>query len=162
MAVLGSIGLLALGALFVSQSMNLNFNHADDPHEPMVAAPSTMEAQGLTPMLADLSNRWEGDPFSAPIAADANIGSVLRWYLRDFRNVRYFDSPPPTAPEPIVIVAAQGPQPGFVNYAGQKIRWRWLNLAQPTSGLPYLRWLLFRGLHDVPASYDIIVYVQMR
>lgn len=161
-AVLGSIGLLALGAMCASQSMNLNFNHADDPHEPMVDAPSTKATLGLTPMLEDLSNRWDGDPFSAPIAADANVGSVLRWYLRDFRNVRYFESPPPTAPEPIVIVAAQGPQPGFVNYAGQKIRWRWLNLDQPMSGLPYLRWLLFRGLHDVPASYDIIVYVQMR
>jgi uncharacterized protein (TIGR03663 family) len=162
LSVTGGVGLLALGALFVSQSMNLNFIHADDPHEPMVDSPSSMEARGLQPMLEDFSSRWEGDPFSAPIAADATIGSVLRWYLRDFANVRYFSSPPSTASEPIVIVAAQGLQPGFVNYASQKIRWRWSNFEQPASGLSYLRWLLYRGLNDVPPSYDIIVYVQMR
>jgi 4-amino-4-deoxy-L-arabinose transferase-like glycosyltransferase len=162
LSVIGIVGLLVLGAMFISQSMNLNFNHADDPHEPMVDSPSTMEARELRPMLEDLSNRWEGDPLAAPIAADATIGNVLRWYLRDFQNVRYFDSAQATASEPIVIVAAQGPQPGFANYESQKIRWRWLNSGQPLSGPLYLRWLLYRGIHDVPPSYDIIVYVQMR
>ena len=72
-----------------------------------------MEARALKPVLEDLSNRWEGDPHSASVAADSGIGPALRWYLRDFRSVRYFDTPPATATEPIVIVAAQNKQPGF-------------------------------------------------
>jgi 4-amino-4-deoxy-L-arabinose transferase-like glycosyltransferase len=160
--VLGAVVLAGLTVLFVSAAMNLNFRNADDSHEVMVEAPTTMEAGALKRMLEDLSNRWEGDPHTAAIAADNSIGPSLLWYLRDFRTVRYFDSAPATASEPIVIVAAQGVQPGFIDYASQKIRWRWLPPVEPIAGMAFLRWLMYRGLHDVPPSYDIILYVQMK
>ncbi|MEP7199782.1 MAG: glycosyltransferase family 39 protein [Chloroflexota bacterium] len=160
--VVGVIGFIGLSMLLIHSAMNLAFNDADDPRELMVDAPTTMEARGLTRMLEDLSNRWEGDPHSAPVAADASIGPALRWYLRDFRTVRYFDGAPTTAIEPLMIVAAQAKQPGFVDYASSRLRWRWLKPAQPLDTVAFFRWLLFRGLHDVPPSYDIIVYAQKK
>ncbi len=160
--VVGTVVFLGLSVLLVHSSINLSFNEADDPREIMIDAPMTMEVRDLQPMLEELSNRWEGDPHVAPVSAEINIGPALRWYLRDFRTVRYFNEIPATAIEPIVVVPAQGKQPGFVNYAAQKVRWRWLKPAVPLDGINFLRWFLYRGLHDVPPSYDIIVYVQKR
>jgi uncharacterized protein (TIGR03663 family) len=162
MPIVGAVLLAGLSVLFFSASLNLSFRDADDTHEPLVNGATTMEARALKPMLEDLSNRWEGDPHSAAIAADSSIGPALRWYLRDFRSVRYFDTPPVTAREPIVIVAAQSKQPGFNSYASQKLRWRWEKPQQALIGASFLRWLMYRGLHDVPPSYDIIVYAQMK
>lgn len=161
--ILGTIMLVGLLVLFVHSSMDLNFNEADDPREAMVETPTTMEARELKPMLEELSSRWEGDPHTAPIAADSRIGPTLSWYLRDFQKVRYFDVVPLTASEPIVLVAANAPQqPGFADYAAHRMRWQWQKPAEPLEGTAYLRWLLFRGLHDVPPSYDIIIYAQKR
>ena len=53
-------------------------------------------------------------------------------------------------------------QPALENYAMHKMRWRWLKPEQPLDTLSFLRWQLYRGLHDVPASFDIMVYAQMR
>lgn len=162
MPIIGAVLLAGLSVLFISASLNLSFRDADDTHEPLIDQATTMEARALKPMLEDLSNRWEGDPHTAAVAADSSIGPALRWYLRDFRSVRYFDTAPATASEPIVIVAAQSKQPGFNSYASQKLRWRWEKPPQALIGASFLRWLMYRGLHDVPPSYDIIVYAQMK
>ena len=161
-AILGTVALVGLAVLFLHASFNLAFNTGDDPREPMANSPTTMEAQDLAPMLEELSSRWEGDPHSAAVAADASIGPALAWYLRDFRSVSTFSDLPATLSAPIVIVAATGRQPALDNYAMHKMRWRWLKPEQPLDALSALRWQLYRGLHDVPASFDIMVYAQMR
>ncbi len=162
LTILGTITLIGLTALFLHSSFNLSFNTGDDPRELMSDAPTTMEARELKPMLEALSSRWEGDPHRVAIAADANIGPALRWYLRDFARVHEFRDTPATLGEPIVIVASTDKQPALDNYAMHKMRWRWLKPAQPFDTQSFLRWQLYRGIHDVPASFDIIVYAQMR
>jgi uncharacterized protein (TIGR03663 family) len=159
--VWGVIALAGLSVLAVRASINLSFAQADDPRELMVESPTTLEARELRPMLEDLSNRREGDPHIIPIAAEVNIGPALRWYLRDFK-VRYFNDVPNTATEPLVIVPAQGKQPGFNNYASQKVRWRWQKPSEPLAGQNFWKWFMYRGLHEVLPSYDIIVYAQQR
>jgi uncharacterized protein (TIGR03663 family) len=159
--VWGVIGLVGLSVLVIGSSINLSFNQADDPRELLVEAPTTMEARDLRPMLEDISNRWEGDAHIVPVAAEVNIGPALRWYLRDFR-VRYFNDIPNTTAERLVIVPAQGKQPGFNDYASQKVRWRWQKPTEPLTGQDFWKWFMYRGLHDVLPSYDIIVYAQMK
>ncbi len=167
--VAGAVILIALAVLEVRAGLGLNFNEADNPREALTGTPTTREARALAPMLADLSNRWDGDPTTAPIAASASIGPALRWYLRDFQAVRFVDGSVTTAAEPIVIVPAADTQPGFANaYAAQKIRWRWEATALPPGAAAFLRWTLYNGIQIappeqlVPPSYDIIVYVQQK
>jgi len=131
LAILGAITFVGLTTLFLHASFNLSFNSGDDPREAMVDSPTSMEARDLKPMLEELSSRWEGDPHSAAIAADMNIGPTLRWYLRDFRSVNEFRDTPAAFTEPIVIVAATGKQPALDNFATHKMRWRWLKPPQP-------------------------------
>ncbi len=129
----------------------------------LTGTPTTREARALAPMLADFSNRWGGDPTTAPIAASTSIGPALRWYLRDFQSVRFVAGALTTAAEPIVIVPAGDVQPGFADpYAAQKMRWRWTATGLPPGAGAFLRWTLFNGIQTVPPSYDIIVYVQQK
>ncbi|MBI5876025.1 MAG: glycosyltransferase family 39 protein [Chloroflexi bacterium] len=161
--IAGLLALVALASMQARAGLLLAFTQSDNPRELLVSSPATIDARTIAPVLAGLSNRWDGDPTTAPIVASAGIGPALRWYLRDFRTVRFVDGIIATADEPIVIVPATDTQPGFgVPYAAQKMRWRWLASDLPSGTGAYLRWMLFNGIRTVPPSYDIIVYVQQK
>ncbi|MBC7223101.1 MAG: glycosyltransferase family 39 protein, partial [Anaerolineae bacterium] len=68
---------------------NLNYHHEPNRFEGFVAEQTTRGMQDLVTWLQRLSVQRQTDPHALPVTVAGYDRPILRWYLREFRDVRF-------------------------------------------------------------------------
>lgn len=151
------VGLVA-GLLFtfrVATNLNLlpNANH-NELLTPVVTSPDVRRLMYDFGVLADVLaiNRA---PRSVQI--DSDVGTVLRWYMRDQENVSFVSGP---SGGPAIYIGGPGSAPPVGAYVSQRYR-------IASSGHPRIdrteelvRWLMFREASAYSTNKDVVIYAK--
>ncbi|MBN1934363.1 MAG: glycosyltransferase family 39 protein [Anaerolineae bacterium] len=117
---LGGTLVVVLALIALSTSVRLNFSHIDDPHELHIrVAPYA----GIRDALQTMERRaWQqaGYPISLPVAVEARLGPIWRWYLRDWEQVDFVDTLSTEVRAPVLLTSAAEASPALgEQYTGQ-------------------------------------------
>ena len=135
--------LVFLGLLGFKAMWGLNFSHAADPRELMIAQTTMPDVRLFVDRLEALSLEKSGDAHTLPFTVDAETGPVVAWYLRDFYRqtvVEGLSGPPDTD---VAVTLARQDLPIGESYRGRgfPLRAHWLPWG--LGGQKLVRWLLF-------------------
>lgn len=156
----GLVLLLVLTILTVSTTCNLNYRRNSDPHEVMVASPTSRDVFDLVETVQMVSSR-KGDPKTIAVTVHQGAGPALAWYLRDFDNVEFVDQLSPSIDTPVVIAPAEEQEPILgANYSGQDFvltsSWK----PQGLSGSDLVEWLFYRKARTPVQVVNVILWVK--
>ena len=157
----GLVLLLSLGFLTVSTSCYLNYRRSSDPHEIMLASPTSRELFDLVETVEVVSSRKSGDAKTIAVTVHQGVGPALAWYLRDFEDVEFVAQLSPSIETPVVIAPAEEQEPALgANYSGQDFvltsSWK----PQVLSGSNLMRWLFYRRASTPVQTDNVIVWVK--
>jgi len=159
----GIILLLVLAMLTVGLSMGLNYHHAADPREPMVAEATSPGMIDLVTTLERVSSHQEGDPHTIAVTVEEATGPVLAWHLRDFGNTRFVETLSPSIETPVVITPAEGEEPTLGgSYVGQSFALQTTWNLQGLTRTEIVRWLLYREAPTPVKSRDVVLWVKQQ
>lgn len=130
---------------------NLNYNHEPSRFEGFVGEQTTPDMEYLVAWLERLSAQRQTDPHALPVTVAGYDRPILRWYLREFREVRFVPglAAPPEAGA--VVAPADRELPLGETFTGQDFQVVQRGLPGRLQGKDLVRWLLFR---DNVASQD--------
>lgn len=149
-ANLGSLVLvLILGISGVRALWLANFSGLDTVDESIAGLQTSLQAKDLVSDLEWLSEWREIDRHILPVIADENLGPVLKWYLRGFKNVRWISHPEASAIGEALLTSADAPAPAGA-WIDQKYRLQMEWRPQSLGGNSLWKWLIFRdgGVED--------------
>lgn len=138
---------------------------ANDPRERWVTVGTDEEVRVLRQTIIETSWQTVGAPQSAEILA-AVEHPVLRWYLRDFRNVQMGAMTPPEARTLMMITpASEAEPPAGSDYIGSDFGLLQNSTARPeasqgTTLAEALRWWLFHESPETIQGQRIILWVR--
>ena len=142
---------LVLGVYTLSAAWGLAVTRADDPRELWYGDRPTHAIHALVQALAEGSERDQGAPTTAPVAAQVPPGGALAWALRGFRNLTFIEAPSARVATPLVVLPADDTEPVLgADYVGQGfvVRRTFRFDTVGTQGL--LGWLLQRYTYAPP------------
>ena len=156
----GLVLLLSLTFLTVSVSCYLNYRRDSDPHEIMLASPTSRDVFNLVETVEMASSR-EGDPRTIAMTVHQGAGPALAWYLRDFEDVEFVAQLSPSIDTPVVIAPAEEQEPTLgANYSGQDFvltsSWK----PQGLSGPGLMEWLFYRQAPTPVQTDNVILWVK--
>ena len=151
-AALRSLGLTLLIVLVLfawGASWRLNFVNVADPREIMVQEPTSLTIRDLFSTAERLSAWRAGDPLELPLNIIGPSDPVLKWYARDFRTVRYSDTPISDAGQMLYITAEPAglpPAPVTLQpeYRGQRFTLKSAWYLSNLQGTDWINWWLYR------------------
>ncbi|MCK4298847.1 MAG: hypothetical protein KAX80_04910, partial [Planctomycetes bacterium] len=164
----GLVLLLSLVFLTVSISCYLNYRRGSDPHEIMLASPTSRELFDLVETVEMVSSR-EGDPRTIAVTVHQGAGPALAWYLRDFEDVEFVTELSPSIDTPVVIAPAEEQEPTLgAQYSGQDFAlassWKpqgpSTTLRTGLSGSDLMRWLFYRRASTPVQTDDLVLWVK--
>ena len=154
---LAVIALVVFGVLSVGLSWRLSFGKLYDlPFEPIFPLPASSRLPDLNHDLQKFSMARAGDAHEIDIAVvDADVPQ-LRWYLRNFRTVKFV--PDFASAQDASIVLAR-PQTGNPNgsYTGEEFALVSFWTPSQLQGKDWLRWYIYRHLPNHNPGHDQLV-----
>jgi hypothetical protein len=157
---LGLVALIVLGLVTWGTSWRLNYVLGADPREMMVANPTQPAARDLVNLLEELSLWRSGDKHELPIGVVALDDPVLRWYLRDFRDVRYAEDVGDKPDRSIYIAPALFAASSLENdYKGEPFEWRGERFTPTGQPTDWIKWWLYREAAP-PESQQIVLWAK--
>lgn len=156
----GLVLLASLVLLTVSINCNLNYRRGSDPHEIIIAAPTSRGLLDLVETVEMVSSR-KGDPKTIAVTVHQGVGPAVAWYLRDFDHVQFVDQLSPSIDTPVVGAPAGQREPALgANYSGQDFvltsSWRLQGLA----GSDLMEWLFYRRVRTPVQTANVILWVK--
>jgi uncharacterized protein (TIGR03663 family) len=149
--------LLILGTAWTFRQMVLvSFSQTLNSREWLVSRATSPNVRDLVSDLEDVSRWRANDSYTISVLADDNLGPVVRWNLRGFRNVRYEARPAMSQGIQALILPAGAP----VN--SDKLMSQYYRLQTSQSAAPQqnlLRWLIFRDSGNLDFS-DAVLWIQ--
>jgi uncharacterized protein (TIGR03663 family) len=159
----GIILALVLAMPTVGLSMGLNYHHAADPREPMVAEATLPGIVDLVTTLERVSSHQEGDPHVIAVIVEEATGPILAWHLRDFGNTRFVGQLSPSIETPVVITPAEEEEPTLGgSYAGQRFALQATWNPKGLTRTELVRWLLYREAPTPVKSRDVVLWVKQQ
>lgn len=160
----GLILLVALGSMTLAWGWRL-VRHGGGPHELLAPAPTSPQVRTLVETLEGISSRYEGDRHVIALTVEEGTGPVLAWYLRDFREARFF-SPISEPDTPVVITLAgkveKNEAPFKGEYVGQDFALRsWWEPARLTWP-EVVQWLLRHESDSTTHDEKVILWVRIK
>ncbi len=138
-----------LAVVFLASSFSgataLNFRHVNDPRELHVHVTSDGGVRDMLKVMDNLSFHYWRSSVAMPVTVEANLGPVLRWYLRDREHVTFVDKVNDYVATPLVITQARNANPPLNEvYRGQDFVMRtwWDHTMLLDNDQP--RWWLYR------------------
>lgn len=132
--------LLFLGTLRTTWMLN---SFMDEPLRELAAQTQTpLAVRDLVRDLEWHSHNRHGDAHIMRVVADEQLGTVGRWYLRDFPNVEWTAQVSNVLNAEAVVSPAVAPPPG--NWMGQRYRIQGNWLLADTGGLDTWKWFMYR------------------
>ena len=158
----GLIALVFLSLSTFGSAWNLSLERADNPAEPMIVEATSPDIRHLPETIANLSNERLRERDAMAVTYDRELGPLVGWYLRGFRDVRVSSQPagPDLTPAVIVPYSPEPPALGK-DYIGQRFHLQRLWNNPGLSGSKRARWLLYRNVTDGYVDVDAILYVQV-
>jgi len=155
LAAIAVLGLATWGAMW-----RLNYLYAADPREPMVIHPTHPAVRDLVGLLEELSLWRSGDRRELPIGVVALEDYVVRWYVRDFRDVRFADNVGDNPDRAIYIAPASFTAPALESrYRGEPFELRSGRFAPVWQGANFIKWWLYREAQP-PESQQVILWAK--
>jgi len=114
------LGLALVGALTLRSSVALNFDHARDPREPLVVAPSAVNLRDMVGFLENWSARTALDQHALTIGVQRDLGPLVPWYLRDFAGLRLIGATDDASQFDALVLAAGDQAAPPAGYAGTR------------------------------------------
>ncbi|HEX2998881.1 MAG TPA: hypothetical protein VHR86_01385, partial [Armatimonadota bacterium] len=148
--------LLVLGTAWAFRQMVLvSFSQTLNPREWLVARATSPNVRDLVSDLEDVSRWRANDSYTISVLADDTLGPIVRWNLRNFRNVRYEARPAMSQGIQALLLPAGAP----VN--SDKLMSQYYRLQISQSAAPqqnFLRWLIFRDSGNLDFS-DAVLWI---
>jgi uncharacterized protein (TIGR03663 family) len=160
----GLVLLTLLSLVTISFATNLAYRRAHDPRELLVVEGTSPAVRYLPALLEQVSMQRLGAIEIIPITADRAVGSVVRWYLRDFRHQTWLSNV--TASE-VTTEAVVAPWKPYVPQLGAayfghdfavRTAWQPRNLTGPD----WADWLLFRKSPDRLQEDRVVLWLRYR
>lgn len=155
-------GLLALFMIFGwGSAWWLGQQAANDPRERWVISATDDDIRLMVRTLSQVSDQITGAPHDVGglVAAES---PVLRWYLRDFVNLRFGNTVPAGVSEAVIIAEAGDPVAPDEAYFGRDFALAFNSLSGPVNDgrmASGLRWLLFRQAPLPTPSEHVVLWV---
>jgi uncharacterized protein (TIGR03663 family) len=147
----GTLALLYALSFSAHTSLSLNFYADTGPSERLVAPATSADVRRMVGMLEAYSLQREGDKHLIGVEVDGRLQSVLGWYLRDFKQVRFVRVPHLSIQSPVAVVLPGEWPGGDEDFVCQslKLEESW----QPSAfdGPRWWRWYLYR---EVEGGYQ--------
>ena len=163
-ASLRSLGLAVLVFLLLAgcgKSWRLNFINLGDPREIVARGPTHTALRDLTSTLEQLSAWRSGDRHELPISVVSLNDPALKWYVRDFRDVHYTDTIGGESETPVYLTPdSRTPASLAESYRGQKFALRSDWTPAGLRGTELVKWWLYRYTSALPATQNVILWVQ--
>lgn len=139
-----TMAVILLAASF-SGATSLNFRHVNNPRELHVLSTSDGGVRDMLKVMDDMSFHYWRSPVAMPVTVEADLGPVLRWYLRDRERVTFVDEVTSYVATPLVITSGDNPDPPLSEvYKGQDFVMRtWWNHTMLVDN-DQLRWWFYR------------------
>jgi uncharacterized protein (TIGR03663 family) len=140
---------------------NLSLERADNPAEPMVAVATSPDVRRIPETIATFSNERLRRRDAVSVGYQADLGPVIAWYLREFKDVRAISGAgEPGLPAVVLLPFSEESPPLGEEYIGQRFRlWRRWHRAE-LRGSQRMRWLLYRDVTSGYTNGDVILYVR--
>lgn len=149
------LGLSAWGTMW-----RLNYLYAGDPREPMVSYPTHPAVRDLFGLLEELSLWRSGDKRELPIGVVALEDPVVRWYVRDFRDVRFAEDVGDNPERAIYIAPASFTAPALESrYRGEPFELRSGRFTPVLRRAEFIRWLFYREA-EPPESQQVVLWAR--
>ncbi len=138
-----AIVLTLLAVWTFRQMAMVNFTNARNPQDWLVARSTSPSVRDLVTDLETISGWRSGDAHTISILADASLGPIPEWYLRDMRNARFISHPSMVPQIQALLVPLNAPvQPGTL----MSQRYRLEAVRDPTAPLSFVPWLIYRNV----------------
>ncbi len=138
-----AIALTLLAVWTFRQMAMVNFTNARNPQDWLVTRATSPSVRDLVSDLETISGWRSGDAHTISILADASLGPIPEWYLRDFRNARFITHPTMLPQIQALIVPLNAPvQPGTL----MSQRYQLEMTRSVTQPLNIVQWLIFRDV----------------
>jgi len=162
-ATLRCVGLAAMVLLGLSTwgaMWRLNFLYAADPRELMVIYPTHPAVRDLLGLIEEMSLWRAGDKHELPIGVVALEDHVVRWYVRDFRDVRFVDDVGENPDRALYIAPASFSSPVLESrYRGEPFELRSGRFTPVLQGAAFIKWWLYREA-PAPESQQVVLWAK--
>jgi uncharacterized protein (TIGR03663 family) len=150
---------VVLGLFGFKSMWSLNFAHAADPRELMIAQTTAPDVRELVNQLETLSLNQSGDRHTLPVTVDQATGPVVAWYLRRFEHAVVVDglSTPPDTIAAVTLVMQDPPIGETFRGRGFPLRSRWAPWG--LGGQSLVRWILFDGGSLPTVDQEVVLWV---
>lgn len=157
---LGLVALILLGLATWGTTWRLNYVYGADSRELMVIYPTHTAVRDLVDLLEELSLWRSGDKHELPIGVVALEDHVVRWYVRDFRDVRYSDAVGDNPDRAIYIAPASLAASSLENlYRGELFALRSGRFEPVLQNTSFVKWWLYREAPR-PESQQVILWAK--
>lgn len=159
---LGGTLALVLTLVMLSTSVRLNFSHVDDPHELHIRVAPYAGVRDALQTMEKLAWQQAGYPTSLPVAVEAGLGPIWRWYLRDWERVEFVSnsSEAVTSDEfaGTLLLTSTGAKPALGDrYAGQDFVVRRWWKPEFLDGTDTLTWWLYGKSSTFAVKLDSVI-----
>ncbi len=154
---LGATLALVLALIMFSTSLRLNFEHANDPKELHVRVAPYLGVRDALKTMEKLAWQQACYPISLPVAVEAGLGPVWRWYLRDWERVEFVDTFTSETSVPLLLTSAGGKPAAGAHYTGQDfVVRRWWKPAF-LDDTDWLTWWLYGKSSTYAVKLDSVI-----
>lgn len=159
-----SLGLAALGFLILitwGTNWNLNYVHVSDPREILINHPTNKGMRDLVTAVEEISAWRSGDRHELPLRVVDLDDPVVKWYFRDFRDVRYGVGSGENPDVQVYITPERFTDPALEEtYRGGRyaLRSGWF-LDTGMGGPDLIKWWLYRQAPP-PETLDIVLWAK--
>jgi uncharacterized protein (TIGR03663 family) len=150
---------VVLGLFGFKSAWGLNFAHAADPRELMIAKTTAPDVRELVRQMEALSLSKSGDSHTLPVTVDDATGPAIAWYLREFQHVTMVDglSTPPDTVAAVTLVMQDPPIGETFRGRGFPLRTRWAPWGLGGQGL--VQWLFFTSGPLPIVDEEVVLWV---
>lgn len=137
---------------------------ANDPRERWVTVATTTDLPVMAHLLEEISQQLTGSDKELDVISAVN-SPVLRWYLRDFRNIQFVETLPAVVQNAAVISPFNTELLLDSDYVGSDFGLVWYETpitpeTPRSSWIDVLRWWLFHETTAVSATEKVILWVR--
>ena len=144
----------------MSTSCYLNYRRGSDPHEIVLASPTSRELLDLVETVEMVSSR-EGQSRATAMTVHQGAGPALAWYLRDFEDVEFVAQLSPSIDTLVVIAPAGEQEPTLgAQYSGQDFALASSWKLQGLSGSSLMDWLFYRQAPTLVQTDHLVLWVK--
>ncbi|HIC88840.1 MAG TPA: hypothetical protein EYP04_05515 [Anaerolineae bacterium] len=159
--IMGLVALVVLLLLTINFSWALSLDTDVYRHPALLPATTTYGPRLLQRELRKLSSQRLGDPRDLVVDVQVEADSpLLRWYLRDFRGVRYVGGLDPATAGIAVITPLRESVPLGEAYSGDRIPLTAIFSPAELRGANLVRWLLYRRWEGDMAQNEVVLWVK--